>query len=40
MTRKMTDALIEPLQRCIAAAWVTEERRLELERDGKVTAGA
>jgi hypothetical protein len=24
MTKKMTDALIEPFQRCIAAAWVAE----------------
>ena len=41
MTKKMTDALIQPMQRCIAAAWVAEERRLEHEREnGKVRVGA
>ena len=40
MTKKMTDALIQPIQRCIAAAWVAEERRLEQEREnGKVKSG-
>ena len=33
MTKRMTDALIEPIQRCIAAAWVAEERRLAQESE-------
>lgn len=40
MTKKMTDALTEPIQRCIAAAWVAEQRRLEHERNRRVSAGA
>jgi hypothetical protein len=31
MSKQMTDALMESLQRCIAAAWMGEERRLEHE---------